>query len=128
MRYIGETRCNPYTICDTFAQQRLASEALAGEEGPYICSAQQSVARCTQQSVHRNAIEQMQSVYYMRYIRRPKSPQMQSAYGSFTITVAGIDNNSPTLTVGTNVQDIIGLIKSHGKITLVGFMDNQTAV
>lgn len=48
--------------------------------------------------------------------------------GGYTITVAGIDNNSPTLTVGTNIQDIIGLVKSHGKITLVGFMDNQSAV
>lgn len=46
---------------------------------------------------------------------------------SSTITPAGIDNNSPTLTVGTNVQDIVGLIKSHGKITLVGLMDNQSA-
>jgi hypothetical protein len=47
---------------------------------------------------------------------------------SSTITVAGINNNSPTLTVGTNVQDIVGLLKSHGKITTVGLMDNVSAV
>ena len=48
--------------------------------------------------------------------------------GGYTIGTAGIDNNDPTLTVGTNVQDIIGLVKSHGKITLVGFVDNVSAV
>jgi len=48
--------------------------------------------------------------------------------GGYTITAAGIDNNSPTLTIGTNVQDIIGLVKSHGKLTLVGLMDNQSSV
>ena len=48
--------------------------------------------------------------------------------GSYTIGTAGIDNNDPTLTVGTNVQDIIGLVKSHGKITTVGLMDNVSAV
>lgn len=48
--------------------------------------------------------------------------------GSYTITVAGIDNNSPTLTVGTNIQDFIGLVKSHGKITAVAFVDNEAAV
>jgi len=48
--------------------------------------------------------------------------------GGWTITVAGVDNNTPTLTIGTNVQDILGLIKSHGKITTVGLMDNVSAV
>jgi len=48
--------------------------------------------------------------------------------GGYTITPAGIDNNSPTLTVGTNIQDILGLVKSHGKITAVGLMDNVSAV
>ena len=47
---------------------------------------------------------------------------------SSTITLVGIDNNSPTLTIGTNVQDILGLIKSHGKITAVGLMDNVGAL
>lgn len=47
--------------------------------------------------------------------------------GSYTITPSGIDNNSPTFTVGTNVQDFLGLIKSHGKITAVAFVDNETA-
>lgn len=48
--------------------------------------------------------------------------------GGYTITLSGIDNDSPTLTVGTNVQDFVGLIKSHGKITAVGSNLNQPAV
>lgn len=48
--------------------------------------------------------------------------------GSYAITIAGIDNNVPSLTAGTNVQDILGLVKSFGKITTVGLMDNMSAV
>ena len=47
---------------------------------------------------------------------------------SYTITLAGIDNDSPTLTVGTNIQDFIGLVKSHGKITCVATNLNQSAI
>ncbi len=46
----------------------------------------------------------------------------------YTITLAGIDNDSPTLTVGTNVQDFVGVVKSHGKITAVATNLNQPAI
>lgn len=45
-----------------------------------------------------------------------------------TITVSGVDNNPVTLTASANVQDIVGFVKSFGKITTVGLMDNVSAV
>lgn len=48
--------------------------------------------------------------------------------GNWTITVLGIDNNIPGFTVGTNVQDIIGIVKSHGKISNVGILLAQSVV
>ena len=47
---------------------------------------------------------------------------------NFTITLAGIDNDSPTLTVGIVKQDILALIKSFGKISCVGQVLNRSAV
>jgi len=48
--------------------------------------------------------------------------------GGYTITLSGIDNDSPTLTVDTNVQDFLGIIKSHGKISCVATNLNHSAV
>lgn len=47
--------------------------------------------------------------------------------GGYTISLSGIDNDSPTLTVGTNVQDFVGVVKSHGYITCVASKLNQPA-
>lgn len=41
------------------------------------------------------------------------------------ITLAGIDNNSPTPTQAASTQDMIGLIKSFGKMTAVATVLNQ---
>lgn len=51
-----------------------------------------------------------------------------STTGAITVTPAGIDNNSPTLSTGAGTQDIIDLVKSHGKITLTNSSINNTAV
>ena len=40
------------------------------------------------------------------------------------VTLAGVDNNTFTPTQAATVQDIAGFVKSHGKITTVGLMDN----
>ncbi len=46
----------------------------------------------------------------------------------WTVTLAGIDTDSPTLTALANTQDFIGLIKSKGKITAVGVDLGKAAV
>ena len=38
---------------------------------------------------------------------------------NYTITLAGINNDSPTLTKAASKQDFVGLIKSFGKISAV---------
>ena len=44
---------------------------------------------------------------------------------NFAITLAGIDNDSPTLTQAASVQDFVGLIKSFGKISAVAVKLNR---
>ena len=39
--------------------------------------------------------------------------------GNFVITLADIDNDSPTLTQAASTQDFVGLVKSFGKISAV---------
>lgn len=39
----------------------------------------------------------------------------------FVVTVAGIDNNPPTLTAASGTQDILAIVKSFGKVSVVGF-------
>lgn len=48
--------------------------------------------------------------------------------GGYTITLAGIDNESPTLTEAASTQDFLGIVSSFGKITCVGFVPNEPTV
>jgi len=48
--------------------------------------------------------------------------------GGFVITVAGVDNNPPTLTNAASKQDFLGIVKSLGKITCVASLLNQATV
>jgi hypothetical protein len=45
--------------------------------------------------------------------------------GGYAITLAGIDNDSPTLTNGASKQDFLGLTKSFGKISCVATQLNK---
>lgn len=48
--------------------------------------------------------------------------------GGFAITLAGIDNDSPTLTNAASTQDFLGLVKSFGKITATAWTLNKATV
>lgn len=46
---------------------------------------------------------------------------------NYTTTIAGVDNDVPTMTVGTNIQDFLGVVKSFNRITVVGTKKNRSA-
>jgi len=48
--------------------------------------------------------------------------------GNFVISLAGIDNDSPTLTQAASTQDFVGVIKSFGKISAVATTLNKATV
>lgn len=48
--------------------------------------------------------------------------------GGNAITLAGIDNDSPTLTNAATSQDLLAIVKSFGKISVVGVVLNRPTV
>lgn len=46
----------------------------------------------------------------------------------FTVTIAGVNNNVPTITAAASVQDMLAVVKSFGKITVTAGAFGESAV